>query len=103
MISLYNKYLRVVNWFLGKPVDFDWKYANQCVDWVKTYAKNLWYPITTAGNAKDFAYIGLGKWWGKVTWEAWVGDIVIFPTWTYGHIAVVSSIIWNSIWMFFGQ
>lgn len=97
MISLYQKYLRTVNWFLWKPVDFDKKYANQCVDWIKVYARSLWYPVTTKWNAKDFAVLWLWKNWGMVKWAPWVWDIVVFPTWTYGHIAVVQSIDWNTI------
>lgn len=97
MISLYQKYRRTINWFLWKVVDFDWKYANQCVDWIKRYAKSLWYRITTSGNAKDFAKLWLGKNWGRVYWEPWVWDIVVFPTWTYGHIAVFQSIVGNYI------
>lgn len=97
MISLYQKYLRTVNWFLWKPVDFDKKYANQCVDWIKVYARSLWYPVTTKWNAKDFVWLWLGKNWWRIYGEPWVWDIVVFPTWTYGHIAVVQSIDWNTI------
>lgn len=91
-MTLYQKYLRTIKWFLGRPVDFDFAYANQCVDWVKIYAVSLGYRITTKWNAKDFAYIWLGKNWTMVYWEPWVWDIVVFPSWEYGHIAVVVSI-----------
>ena len=93
MISLYKKYMRTIRWFIGRPIDFDWVYANQCVDWIKVYAKSLWYRVTTSWNAKDFATIWLGKNWWKVNWEPWVWDVVVFPTWKYGHIAVFQSIV----------
>lgn len=91
-ISLYQKYLRTIKWFLWRPIDFDWVYANQCVDWVKAYAVSLWYRIGTKWNAKDFANLWLGKNWTIVYWEPWVWDIVVFPSWEYGHIAVVVNI-----------
>lgn len=91
-MSLYQKYLSTIKKWIWKPVDFDWYYANQCVDWAKMYAKDLWYPITTSWNAKDFVKKWLGKNWVRVTWEAWVWDIGIQPRWTYWHIFVVESI-----------
>lgn len=97
MNSLYNKYLRAIKFFLWRAVDFDWEYANQCVDWVKAYAKSLGYRITTSWNAKDFAIQWLWKNWSRIYWEPWVWDIVVFPTWKYWHIAVVQSIIWKQI------
>lgn len=99
MNSLYNKYLRALKFFSWRVVDFDWKYANQCVDWVKAYAKSLGYRITTSWNAKDFASIWLWKNWSRVYTMPWVWDIVVFPTWIYWHIAVVKSVLWNKIYV----
>lgn len=99
MISLYQKYKLALSKFLWTPVDFDWKYANQCVDWIKQYAKELGYPITTTWNAKDFSVKWLGKWWGMVVGTPWVWDIVVFPTGTYWHIAVLQSFKWNNIYV----
>lgn len=97
MISFYQKYKLALAKFLGKPVDFDWQYANQCVDWIKQYAKEIGYQITTTWNAKDYAINWLGKWWKIVVWMPWVWDIVVFPNGQYGHIAVVQSIKWNQL------
>ena len=63
------------------------------------YAKDLGYPITTSWNAKDFATRWLWKSWQKVTWETWVGDIVIFPIGTYWHIAVVENVEWKTLYV----
>ena len=98
MPSLYQKYLATIKKWVWKAVDFDWKYANQCVDFVKKYAKELDYPITTYGNAKDFARIGLGQYWTRVYPPA-VWDIVIFPNGKYWHIAVVNSFEWAKLYV----
>jgi len=95
IMSLYQDILASFKKWAGKQVDFDWQYANQCVDWVKQYAVDIGYPITTKGNAKDYVK-GLWKNWIKVPeWQ--VGDIVVFPNGTYGHIAVVVDIVWSVI------
>lgn len=92
-MSIYQDILASFKKWTGKPVDFDWQYANQCVDWVKQYAKDIWYPITTYWNAKDYVN-GLWKNWKRVPeWQVW--DIVIFPNGKYGHIAVVEKKIWS--------
>ena len=71
-------------------------YGNMCVDYIKRYAIDIGYPVTTSGNAKWFATIWLWPNWKQVKeWQ--VGDIVIFPRGTYWHIAVVSSIVWSYI------
>ena len=89
--SLYKKVLSTFNRWVGKEVDVDGYYSNQCADWTRQYAIDIWYPITTYGNAKDFAIKWLGKNWTRVT-EPWIGDIVVFTWWQYGHIAVVEDI-----------
>lgn len=93
-MSLYQDIIASFRKWTWKQVDFDWYYANQCVDWVKQYAIDIGYPITTSGNAKWFATIWLGKNWKRVKeWQ--VGDIVVFPSGTYWHIAVVEKIVWS--------
>lgn len=99
-MGLYQKYRRTITWFLWKVVDYDWVYANQCVDWVKVYARSLGYVITTSWNAKDFATKWLGKSWKRVIWSYQYWDIVVFPSWTYGHIAVLSQIEWCWIYVY---
>ena len=94
-MSLYQDIIASFKKWTGKQVDFDWQYANQCVDWVKQYATDIKYPITTKWNAKDYVK-GLWKNWIKVPeWQ--VGDIVVFPSGTYWHIAVVVDIVWSVI------
>lgn len=91
-MSIYQDIIASFKKWKGKTVDFDWKYANQCVDYVKQYAVDIGYPITTSGNAKDFVKKWLWKNWKPVPeWQ--VGDIVIFPNGTYWHIAVTHHII----------
>jgi len=97
IMSLYQKYLATIKKWLWLKADYDGYYANQCVDWAKMYARDIWYPITTSGNAKEFATKWLWKNWVKVAWEAWVWDIVIFHTGTYWHIAVVHKIEWKNM------
>lgn len=95
IMSLYQDILASFKKWTGKQVDFDWYYSNMCVDWVKQYAVDIGYPVTTSGNAKDFVK-GLWKNWKKVSeWQIW--DIVIFPRGTYWHIAVVRNIVWSYI------
>lgn len=97
-MSLYQDIIKSFNKWIGKTVDVDWYYANMCVDWVKQYAIDIGYPITTSGNAKWFATIWLGKNWKRVKeWQ--VGDIVVFPSGTYWHIAVVSKPVWIFIYV----
>jgi len=98
-MSLYKKYLSVIASLFWKRIDEDGKWNNQCVDFVRRYAKDLGYPITTSWNAKDFATKWLWKSWQKITWEAWVGDIVVFPIGTYGHIAVVEKVEWKTLYV----
>lgn len=91
-MSLYQDIIASFKKWTGKTVDFDWAYNNQCVDYVKRYALDIGYPITTSGNAKWFATIWLWQNWKQVKeWQ--VGDIVVFPSGIYGHIAVVEKLI----------
>jgi hypothetical protein len=39
--SLYQRITASWKKWMGKPVDFDGYYANQCVDWAKMYAKEI--------------------------------------------------------------
>ena len=50
-MSFYSTYLTTIKKWLGRVTDFDGRYANQCVDWVKRYASEIGYPIETFGNA----------------------------------------------------
>lgn len=96
-MSLYQKYLATINKWLWKEAQYDAYYNNQCTDFVKQYAKDMWYPITTFWNAKDFATIWLGKNWVRVTDDPWIWDIVVQPRGQYGHIAVIEDIEWDTL------
>lgn len=93
-MSLYRTYKRVIASLLGKTVDYDKAYANQCVDFIRQYAKDMWCPITTYGNATDFIKKWLWPNWERVQeWQ--VADIWILQAsknLPYGHIFVVESI-----------
>lgn len=97
MQSLFQKFNVTVQKWLWKRVDYDGVYANQCVDWVKQYAKEIGYPITTSGNAKDFATKWLGKLWTR-SQNGSPSDIVVFTRWKYWHIAVVRG-IGDTLWV----
>lgn len=97
-MSLYQDIIASFNKWTGKTVDNDMAYGNMCVDWVKRYALDIGYPVTTSGNAKWFATIWLWPNWKQVKeWQ--VGDIVVFPSGTYGHIAVVADIAISTIYV----
>lgn len=98
-MSLYKKYQETIKRWEGKRVDYDWYYNNQCVDWIRQYAVDIWYPITTYGHARTFAIIWLWKNWKRVYWDPWVWDIIVQPRGTYWHIAVVYKISWDTIWV----
>jgi len=94
MYSLYKKYLESVKKWIWKTVDYDKAYANQCVDFIRQYAKDIGKPITTYGNATDFIKKWLWPNWERVKeWQ--VADIGIqqaSKSLPYGHIFVVESI-----------
>ncbi len=52
--------------YIGKAIDFDWVYDVQCVDWVRFYCKEMWFPI------KSF-------WWSA--WNWWITWKPFDPTW----------------------
>jgi surface antigen len=97
-MSLYQKYLSVIKNLLGKHIDQDMMYGNHCVDFVRRYALDIGCPITTYWNARWFATIWLWPNWERVD-EGWVWDIVVQPRGTYWHIAVVSDIRWNTLYV----
>lgn len=98
-MSLYKKYLATIKKWIWKDAQYDAYYNNMCVDWAKMYAKDLWYPITTYWNAKDFATKWLWPNWQRVKWEPWVWDIIVQPRWEYWHIAVFQRKTWYKIFV----
>lgn len=96
MQSYFQRITSTFNKWLGKRVDFDWRYANQCVDWIKQFASDVNAPITTYGNATDYIRVWLWPNW-KIVWDnPVIWDIWIQPKrkWLpYGHIFVVYSVL----------
>ena len=93
MLSFFR---RITDKWLGKSIDRDRVFWAQCVDWVKQYAVEQGYPITTSGNAIDLWRSWLWPNYTRVINSAnifpKVGDIVLFswPT-KYGHIAIADE------------
>jgi len=93
MQSYFQKFTAITNKWIGKRCDRDGVYGAQCVDWIKQYAEESGYPVTTSWNAIDL--------WSKWLWDHYTktpyksglfpqaGDIVIqsWPT-QYWHIFV---------------
>lgn len=90
-MSLWKKVKASFQKWDGKSVDVDWHYANMCVDWVRQYALDIGYPITTYGNARGFATIWLWPNW-KPTNNPQIGDIFVQPRDTYWHIWTVEEV-----------
>ena len=92
-----------VNWVLGhtegKGYDYDGVYGAQCVDLIKGYMDYIGGTHTT-GNAKDYnsnwlpdGYQRIQKYNGFVPEK---GDILIWTTGQYGHVAICTAV--NSNW-----
>lgn len=99
MLSVFQKFTATVSKWLGKWVDFDKAYGDQCVDWAKQFALDQ-YGVTL-GN---FSGSALNGWntgspfdskWTRVVYKKGlipgIGDIVFFDKMSYnpyGHVAV---------------
>lgn len=96
MLSYFQKYKLIIQWWIGKRVDVDKKYNYQCVDFIRQYCTESGYPITTSGNAIDLWKVGLWPKYKRISYKFWVlpspGDVVIF-NWPsiHWHIAIVST------------
>lgn len=98
-IIRFNKYKNEMS---GKRIDWDKQYWFQCVDLIRDYTHTYDYPrITTYWNAIDLWKKWLWDWYKRInnsilsTPSVW--DIILFNTWTYGHIAIAWR--WNPIWI----
>lgn len=91
---LRQKTLASVQKWYGRVVDYDGYYANQCVDWIKQFAADIWLVVTTSGNANDFIRLGLWSDWRRLNIGEVpsTGDVVIFPIGKYGHIAIFDDL-----------
>jgi hypothetical protein len=97
--AIYLKYKKEM---LGKFIDADKAYWNQCVDLIRDYCKKARnYGMGQLPSAKDANNIKTFPWLKSiVVWtdDLWSGDIII--TWAtqfnkYGHIAIIDT-IWKS-------
>ena len=109
MTSKYTG-IRFAKWVLsivGKPIDSDGVFGNQCVDIPKHYTTHVLYPSLTAravgifGNGKDIYANAKKTYFQKIPYKkgliAHRGDIVSYratSTNKYGHTAVVTSPRW---------
>lgn len=92
-----------VNSVVGKPIDVDGVYGDQCVDVAESYCKFLWpgnnWPQELGfGNAKDLFNNSNPNYFRKINYSPGLapqqGDMVIYGATAsnpYGHIAVVES------------
>lgn len=95
---------------LGKWVDFDGAYGNQCVDLAKQYVKEVYgFVMWPVGSAKDCSLVKSfhnDKRWSVYLPDTGVsmkqGDVLISaPTKTneHGHIGIVDSIDGKWYWL----
>lgn len=84
---------------VGKSIDFDGVYGAQCVDLIKKYCNTFWGWTPTCiytGGAKDYASIPLpNSSWTRIQntpeFIPQPGDIAIWNSGTYGHVAIIIS------------
>lgn len=79
---------------IGKHIEVDGIYPNQCVDLTKDYFRWLGLRIFS-GNAINYAH-GFHpeafQWIGNTIWNyPEAGDIAVFAAGAYGHVGVVTS------------
>lgn len=100
--------LATIKKWIWLTVDYDGAYGDQCTDWSRQFAQEVWFPI------KWFSWSAL-RWWetgSPFVGTEWVrvensisavptsGSIIFFdktPKNPYGHVAVVDSADANSI------
>lgn len=86
-MSIYQTIKATLANLLWKTIDEDRFYNNQCVDFVRRYAKDIGYPLTKNGNANWLWRYWLGDNW-KITTTPSYWDIFVQLRWVYGHIWV---------------
>lgn len=101
MESLWQKITRVTKKYLGRSVDYDKAYGNQCVDWARQFASETAEPIWTfSGSALNGWKTGspFNHKWTRCVYskgrQPEPGDIIFFDKTSsnpYGHVAVVFS------------
>lgn len=102
MLSFFQKFTQWINKWIGKSVDYDMAYGNQCIDLARQIAKESGNPIWTfSGSAYQWWVT-----WSPFKWTKWkrvdrVGknipmawDIIFFAPKSnnpYGHVAIVDG------------
>lgn len=90
---------------LGKGLDYDGVYGNQCVDLIAYYYQYLGMK-TPGGNAEAYRYNTLPSGWSRVYGNPQVGDIAVWiPDYAYGnyitgsagHVGIVTGVNGSTI------
>lgn len=124
MLSAFQKLTAYLKSWLWKKIDYDKEYWNQCVDWVRLFAKSNTEPIGTFSGSALNGWL-TGNPFKDTNWKRTVykpntypdpSSIIFFDktrTNPYGHVAVVAnadeaSVIvyeqnawngnWNGLW-----
>lgn len=106
METAFQKFTRVITWWLGKSADYDKQFGSQCVDFARQYCFDSWNPI---GWFNGSAYQWWVTWspfdkkkWNRIEYKNWLypnpWDVVFFaPTKTnpYGHVAIWDA--WSDV------
>lgn len=92
-----------VNWAsaqIGKGLDYDGQYGNQCVDLIKYYYAYFGYADYARGNANAYATNALPAGWQRVYGNYQPGDIAVWKvnhscstcnTSSLGHVGIIVS------------
>ena len=90
---------------IGKGLDYDGKYGNQCVDLIAYYYQYL--GVTTpGGNAEAYRYNTFPSGWSRVYSNPQAGDIAVWkPNYKYGyyetgsagHVGIVTGVSGSTI------
>lgn len=75
---------------VGRGIDVDNAYGNQCVDYIAAYYEYLGVP-RTLGNGGDYSHNALPDGWQRIEGaQPQPGDILVY-TGGYGHVAIYES------------
>lgn len=80
-----------VNWAIaqiGKGLDYDHMYGNQCVDLIKYYYDYLGHGGYAKGNAYEYKTNALPPGWVRVYGNYQPGDVAVWKT---NHVAIITS------------
>ena len=107
MISYFQKFTATINKWIGKKVDYDNAFWNQCTDFARKYCSDVGRPIWNfSGSAYNWWKTGspFNSKWKRVQRQgnnfpsAW--DVVFFvptPKNKYGHVTIANNNCTESI------